>query len=119
MFIDTRPRHRNALRPPEKDAPGFKQWVRGRQCLFAGKGGCGGKIIAMHLDWAGGKGTSTKVADRFVVPCCWKHHEEQHNDGWITFLHAMGLTKEDLLGAAGFLWQKWPGRAAWERKQER
>jgi hypothetical protein len=111
-----RPRKRNAGRPPEKSALGFLQWLRGRDCLFAGVGGCEGKIEAMHLDFAGGKGVGTKVADRFAVPACSGHHARQHRRGWVTFLREVGLSKESLLDAAAFLWGRWPGRAKWERE---
>lgn len=114
----TAPRHKNAGRPPEKDARGFLQWVRGRGCIFAHMGGCSGKIEPMHLDFAGGKGTSTKVADRYTVPGCSAHHRIQHNKGWQTFMRLMGTTANELLVAAARLWNAWPGRPAWERKQE-
>lgn len=112
------PRHKNAGRPPEKDAPGFKQYVRGRSCLFAADGTCEGDMVAMHLDFAGGKGMSTKVADRFCVPSCDSHHERQHRWGWDTFCGRLHITKDDLIEASKFLWLRWPGRPAWERKQE-
>jgi hypothetical protein len=117
--IDVRPRHRNAPRVAEKSAPQFLQWSRGRDCTFAYMGDCEGKIEAMHLDFAGGKGLSTKVADRYAVPCCSKHHRLQHGKGWATFLKLVGQTKEGLLYAADRFWHAWPGRVAWERKVER
>jgi len=113
--IDIRPRHKNAGRPPEKDARGFLQWIRGRECFFAYMGGCDGKIEAMHLDFAGGKGVGTKVADRFSLPACSAHHRLQHSKGWATFLRIVGHTKDGLIYAAGVLWRAWPGRAKWER----
>ena len=114
MRIDTRPRKRNAPRPAEKSASGFLQWLRGRECAFALYGGCEGKIEAMHLDFAGGKGIGTKVADKFALPCCSGHHRLQHTKGWATFLKMIGVTKEALLDAAGRFWRAWPGRAKWE-----
>ena len=81
-------------------------------------GGCEGKIEAMHLDFSGGKGVGTKVADQHVVPSCAGHHRAQHSRGWNTFLASMGHTKDGLLYAAGRYWNAWPGRIAWERKQE-
>lgn len=117
MKVDTRPRHKNAGRPPEKEARGFRQWLRGRPCIFADHGGCEGKIEAAHLDFAGGKGVGSKVADRYSVPMCSAHHRLQHNKGWVTFPRSMGVTKEQLMLAAARLWNAWPGRIAWERKQ--
>lgn len=117
MRLDLRSAHRNAGRPPEKDAPGFRQFVRGRPCIFADTGQCEGKREAAHLDFAGGKGVSTKVADRYSVPMCSAHHRLQHSLGWQTFMIRMEVTREQLLIAAARLWNAWPGRPAWERKQ--
>lgn len=117
MRVDTRPRKRNAPRPAEKSALGYLQWIRGRECVFAGSfrgGECGGKIEAMHLDFAGGKGVATKVADRFCLPGCSAHHKRQTDRGWVTFLREVGFTKEDLLDGADMLWRLWPGRPKWE-----
>jgi hypothetical protein len=115
--VDSRPRKRNAPRIAEKDAPGFLQWIRGRRtCVWQGKGECGGKIEPQHLDFAGGKGVGTKVADRYVLPCCSVHHTWQHLWGWKTFLTRMEATESMALRVADRLWFKWPGRPAWERK---
>lgn len=109
---------KNAGRPPEKDAPRFLRWIRTRgYCVFRNYGGCEGKIEAMHLDFAGGKGTGTKVADKFSLPACSGHHSRQHTKGWATFLRELGLTKEALLDAAARLWRAWPDRAKWEANQ--
>lgn len=113
----TRPRKRNAGRPPAKNAPGFLQWIRGRECLFAHIGGCEGKLQAAHLDFAGDKGMSSKVSDRYSVPMCAGHHGLQHTLGWQTFMIRMECTREQLMIAAARLWNAWPGRPAWERKQ--
>lgn len=118
LQVSARSRHRNAPRPAEKSAPGFLQWVRGRPCAFEFMGGCVGKVQSMHLDFAGGKGMGTKVADRFCLPACAAHHKLQHDKGWNTFCKLASTTKESLLGGAEFLWSRWPGRVAWERKQE-
>ena len=118
MRVDTRPRKRNAPRPAEKRAPGFLQWLRGRVCLAA-SAGCSGKIEAAHVDYAGGKGVGTKVADKYAVPLCSAHHRSQHSMGWSSF------EREELEGfdgaaltAAFKYWHMWPGRIAWERKLE-
>ena len=118
MRVDTRPRRKNAGRAPVKSAPGFLQWLRGRDCIFADMGGCEGRMEAAHLDFAGGKGIGTKVADRYAVPMCSAHHRIQHSGGWPRFLVGMLTTKGAMLLAAAKLWNAWPGRVAWERKQE-
>jgi hypothetical protein len=115
--LDLRPARRNAGRPAEKDAPGFLQFVRGRPCIFADQGGCEGKRQAAHLDFAGGKGVGTKVADRYSVPMCGRHHRIQHDKGWETFMRMTGCTREQLMLAAARLWNSWSGRRAWEAKQ--
>lgn len=119
MRLDASPRQKNAPRPAEKSATGFKQWVRGRNCLAVGTGNCYGKVQAAHVDYAGDKGIGTKCSDRFTVPLCAGHHALQHNHGWRWFetriLGKIGAALE----AANFLWSRWPGRAAWERKLER
>ena len=119
MKIDTRPRKRNAPRPAEKAAPGFLQWLRGRDCVWNKLSPCGGKMEAQHLDFAGGKGIATKVSDRYALPCCSHHHGEQHRRGWSTFLAAHEVSRELALKSAAIFWNRWPGRAAWEAKNDR
>lgn len=114
----TAPRHQNAPRLPEKDAKGFLQYVRGRGCIYAPMGGCAGKMEPQHLDFAGGKGMGSKVADRYCVPACSAHHALQHKKGWQIFMALMGTNANELLIEAARLWNKWPGRPNWERKQE-
>lgn len=112
--IDTRPRRRNAGRPAEKSAPGFLQWLRGRDCHLSGPHGtgCSGKVRACHVDHAGGKGMASKVADMHAIPMCDGHHGDQHRIGWRSFerLHAF-----DAVAVAAAFWSKWPGRRAWEQ----
>jgi hypothetical protein len=117
MRVDTRPRKRNSPRIAEKHAPGFLQWLRGREC-FVGLSSpeeCGGKLEAAHVDHAGGKGMGTKVADQHAIPLCTKHHAMQHRIGWRSFEdHYMF----GAVGVASDYWRLWPGRIAWERKQD-
>lgn len=111
--IDTRPRHRNARRPAEKDAPAFLKWLRGRPCHLQGYSACFGKVRACHVDPAGGKGIGAKVADRHAIPMCDGHHDEQHQRGWATF---QALYAFDAVAVAAEFWRLWPARLAWERK---
>jgi hypothetical protein len=110
-----------------KRCPQFLQFLRGRQCAFADSGGCEGKVEAMHLDFAGkmegvdpalGKGAKSKVADRYTLPSCAKHHRRQTVRGWDTFIAEMKTSREALMKAAAILWHSWSGRAAWEKKME-
>ena len=118
LRVNTKPRKRNSPRPAEKSAPGFLQWLRGRECLCAKTGLCSGKAQAAHVDYAGGKGVGTKVADRWAVPLCAFHHAIQHREGWHSF-DAKYLDGENAgLAAANQFWRAWPGRIAWEAKQD-
>lgn len=109
-----KPRRKNAPRPAEKIAHGYLKWLRGRECLCAGNS-CGGRIEAAHVDHAGGKGIGTKVADKFAVPLCSEHHRLQHQWGWRRFQQAYTI---NAVNAAEQYWRAWPGRAAWEAKQD-
>lgn len=112
MRVNTKPRHRNSGRPASKSAPGFLQWLRGRPCAV-----CGAveSIEAAHVDYAGDKGMATKVSDRFAVAMCAADHRSQHMFGWSDFEARHNF---DALAAAEAFWRAWPGRLAWERKQE-
>lgn len=70
------------------------------------------KVRACHVDYAGGKGMATKVADKFAVPMCDGHHGEQHR-GWKTFEAKYRI---NCLALSAEFWLRWPGRPAWERK---
>lgn len=126
MRVDTKRKHRNAGRPADKSAQGFLAWLRQRNCVFADSGECEGKTEAMHLDFAGkmdgvdpalGKGTSTKVADRYAIPGCRFHAQTQTDIGWGTFMTRMHVTREELMVAAARLWNAWPSRPKWERER--
>lgn len=106
-----KPRKQNAPRPAWKVAEAFKQWLRGRDCMIADRGGCAGRIEAAHVDYAGDKGMATKVSDRFCVPLCHEHHRVQHQHGWSAF---EGNYKVNALEASKAYWSAWPGRARWE-----
>jgi hypothetical protein len=115
LRVSTKPRKRNSPRIAEKSAPGFLQWLRGRECVWV-VDQCGGKIEPQHLDFAGGKGIGTKVSDKSAVPSCGIHHARQHLKGWLTFLREQETTKDKLIAASEYYWRAWPGRVAWERK---
>jgi hypothetical protein len=125
-----KPRKRNAARPAEKSAPQFLAWLRGRECFLAGHraGGCGlgspprkSPVEAAHIDHGGDKGMSSKVSDKFAIPLCQRHHDEQsgkigefrQRGGWRTFEIKYGF---DAVDVAGDYWHLWPQRHAWERK---
>lgn len=122
------PRKKNALRPAEKSAPTYLQWLRGRPCYLDGHraGGCGwadiprrSPVEAAHVDHGGDKGMSTKASDRFAIPLCQRHHDEQggkigsfrQRGGWATFQLKYGF---DAVRVAADYWRAWPSRGKWE-----
>ncbi|WP_174298150.1 DUF968 domain-containing protein [Sphingomonas bacterium] len=111
--VDTRARRRNSGRAAEaRSFSGHLKWLRGRPCACAARhaADCSGKIEAAHVDRAGGKGVSLKVADYHAVPLCAGHHAEYHR-GAATFEAASGL---DLVAVAERYAAASPHRAAWE-----
>ena len=112
-----KPRKQNSHKADAwKRCPQFLQWLRGRPCLLVDRGGCDGKIVAAHVDYAGGKGMGTKVPDMHAVPMCGGfhgHHAAQHAWGWKTF---EANFKINALEAAKAYWQAWPGRRQWENE---
>lgn len=117
-----RPRKQNSRKADAwKRCPQFLQWLRGRPCMFADRRGCDGKIVAAHVDYAGGKGIATKVADQFAVPMCGGpdgHHAAQHRWGWATFEANFKMQPGGTLEASKAYWSAWPGRIAWEARHE-
>lgn len=116
MRVDVRPRRRNAPRPAEKSAPGFLQWLRGRECAAVHFGVCEGKLEAAHTYGAGNKGVGTKSNDAYAIPLCSRHHRLQHDRGWRTFEHEYGIGDGNAPKLAEAYWRAWPGRASWEAK---
>jgi hypothetical protein len=84
---------------PEVSRPGLKDHV------------CRGPVRACHVDYAGGKGTSIKVSDRFCIPMCDEAHREQTDDlGWPDFDEKYGI---NALQDSRAFWRLWPSRAVW------
>jgi hypothetical protein len=108
-----KPRRQNAPRPAWKVADAFKQWLRGRPCYLDGPD-CAGKIEAAHMPSPGSKGMGTKAADCHCIPLCQHHHARHTNKGW----GAIGLTRETAGQLPNEYWAAWPGRKAWEARQD-
>ncbi len=109
MRVDTRPRRQNSGKAAiERSHPSHLQWLRGRPCLI-GDADCQGRMEAAHVDHAGGKGTSLKVADYKAVPLCQHHHAELHR-GARTF---EAKHRTDLVAAAAAYAAKSPHRGRW------
>lgn len=116
-----RPRKRNAPRPAWKVEEAFRKFLRGRDCYLASHrlGGCGvignrKPVEAAHVDFAGDKGMGSKASDRFCIPLCPAHHDEQHGKtgpfsargGWPTFQIKYGFNALDV---AASYWKQWNG----------
>lgn len=115
------PRRKNAPRPAWKVEEAFRQFLRGRPCYLANHrlGGCGqipGRkpVESAHVDHGGDKGMGTKASDRFCIPLCPVHHEEQSGQrgpfrtrgGWKTFEAKYGFNALDVADA---YWRQWKG----------
>lgn len=105
MKVDTRPRKRNAPRPAWKVAKAFHQWLRGRPCAVAKRGGCWGHMEAAHTPDPASKGIGTKAADHNAIPLCHGHHAEHTSKGW----SAIGLTRDSAREMARAYWNAWKG----------
>ena len=120
MRVDTRPRRKNSGRANVlKRAPGFLSWLRSRQCYISTidpQHICEGKVRACHFDPWGDKGMASKVSDRAALPMCDGAHREQTDVlGWPKFQEKYGFDGRHVVVA---FWMDWPGRLAWEAKQD-
>lgn len=105
MRVNVAPRRKNAPRPAWKVATAYLQWLRGRECAFASRGGCWGKIEAAHTPDPQSKAMGSKAADHNAIPACQGHHKLQTDQGW----SAVGLDRERAQAMAGAYWKAWPG----------
>jgi len=120
-----RQRTKMGLRDPSFiKCPGHLKWVRGHECLCAGKMArvvvgedyalvpheCLGKIEVHHVTSRGAGG-----GDEQVVPLCSRAHADGHRTGWATFEQRYRL---DLASTAAGLWKRSPHRLKYERKTE-
>lgn len=88
MGYDFSPRKRNSGKALEgRSYPQHLKWLRGRPCILEGRHGhaCEGRMEAMHVDGAGGKGMGLKVADYKAVPGCSEAHRLYHQYGALTW----------------------------------
>lgn len=105
MRVNTAPRRKNAPRPAWKVAKAYLQWLRGRECAFAARGGCWGKIEAAHTPDPLSKAMGSKAADNNAIPACQAHHKAQTDKGW----SAVGLDRERAQALAEGYWRAWRG----------
>lgn len=109
-----RPRRHNSHKADEaRRFPSHLSWLRKRPCLIEGRHGhaCEGRMEAAHVDHAGGKGVSIKVADFHAVPLCSEAHRLLHAHGRVTWETAF---KVNLIEAAKAYAKASPHRHLWE-----
>lgn len=83
------------------------KFVRGFECVIAGKHECYGKIEAHHVRTGTDGGTSLKPGDNWCIPACSAAHREIHDHGELTFEMRRGV---DLKAIAAALWRRSPHR---------
>lgn len=103
--VDTRPRKRNAPRPAWKVQKAYHQWLRGRPCAVASRGGCWGHMEAAHTPDPMSKGTGIKAADHNAIPLCRGHHIQHTQCAW----SSIGLTRDTARAMAAEYWRRWTG----------
>jgi len=109
-----RPRKQNSHKADDaRRFPSHLKWLRGRPCILEGRHGhaCEGRMEAMHVDHAGGKGMSLKVADYQAVPACSEAHRLYHQYGARTWEATWRI---DLVAAAKQYAAASPHRFQWE-----
>lgn len=109
------PRRKNSGRQHEgKRFPSHLAWLRKRPCILEGRHGhaCEGRMEAMHVDFAGGKGVSLKVRDIWTVPACSEAHRLYHQHGARSWEAAWRI---DLIEAAKQYAANSPHRHQWEQ----
>lgn len=114
MRFSIAPRKRNSGKADEgRRFPGHLKWLRGRPCILEGRHGhaCEGRMEAMHVDGAGGKGVGLKVADYKAVPACSEAHRLYHQYGALTWQATWRINLDD---AWRFYAGKSPHKHLWE-----
>lgn len=109
-----KPRKRNSRKADDaRRFPSHLAWLRKRPCILEGRFGhaCEGRMEAMHVDRAGGKGIGIKVADFWAVPACSIAHQLYHQYGSLTWEHTWAV---DLVEAAKQYAKASPHRHLWE-----
>ena len=124
-----RKRRTNAPRPAWKVTDEYLRYLRKLPCYLSRHrcGGCGdaepprrAPVEAAHVNHGAGKGMGTRNADRYAIPLCQKHHDEQHGKigtfsqrgGWETFQLKYGF---NALEVADAYWAEWLKTSAGKR----
>lgn len=81
----------------KRRSPKHCDFVRDHECCVEG---CPGRPIeVMHVRNGTDGGTGLKPSDRWTIPGCRAHHEEQHRIGEPSFERKYGLDMKDLARA--------------------
>lgn len=108
-----KPRRQNSAKADDgRRFPQHLRWLRSLPCVLDGNPDhvCDGRIEAMHVDHAGGKGVALKVADYHAVPGCSGTHAEYHQHGARTWERKWRV---DLVAVAKLYAAKSPHRHLW------
>jgi len=92
----------------------YRAWIRGRQCLIAGRAPlwvslhnrCEGRVQVAHVKSRGAGGADHQN----VLPLCALHHHEQHAIGKMSFEARYGLNLRD---EAALLWKRYQDEVGW------
>lgn len=84
-------------RPNERLRPKHKAWIKTLPCVVCGNQPCDPAHVRTGAD--GGMGLTP--SDRFLLPLCRTHHDEQHRVGETTFWSSLGIDPMDI---AARLW---------------
>lgn len=110
-----RNRHKNSGRQHEgRRFPSHLAWLRKRPCILEGRFGhaCEGRMEAMHVDHAGGKGMALKTSDVHAVPACSEAHRLYHQYGAQTWERTWNI---NLIEAARQYANASPHKHLWEQ----
>lgn len=77
--------------PPAVERKHFK-WLRGWDCIIAGKHDCEGRIEVCHVRQGLGGGMALKPGPERTVPMCSAAHRRQHQVGEKQFEREFGIS---------------------------
>ena len=83
--------------PDGRKHPKHLMWIKKQRCLI-NDGDCGGAVDPHHVRNGTDGGMGLRPHDKWCVPLCRWHHDQNHRDGWRSFdrLHGVNLRSEAL-----------------------
>jgi hypothetical protein len=91
----------------------FRSWVSNKKCLLAADGRCRGPVIALELDFPSSPNAASR--DVRLIPICEAHDAQRNLKGWDTLITDAGLSRADVVNAAGLLRGRWNRSSADQR----